>query len=284
MSIAAAHISAEALSDMIQLFESQSWTKILHEELAELWNICTSREQQVLIRDLIRDFCMFDAEREANACRQFNEQIQQWELKPGSTWIVAVANADEIDGSTAGLQKLKNKVLPYEEWHSRFVSNIPEAAKKIRNGDNIVLFDDFVGAGKKIVRKVAWLKKILEDNAIREMNIFSSCFSGMELGIQYIKDELKIPVFTSISLKRGISDRYKEKDLETAIRTMKDIEAQLSPTYRNKYINEYSLGFDQSEALYCATNDNCPNNVFPVFWWPKKKDGSPFRTLLQRAG
>lgn len=284
MSIAAARISTEALSDMIQLFESQSWTKILHEELVELWNICTSREQQVLIRDLITNFCMFDAERESNACKQFNNQIQQWQLKPDSTWIVAVANANEVDGSTAGLQKLKNKVLPYEEWHSRFISNIPEAAKKIATGNNIVLFDDFVGSGKKIVRKVEWLKRILEEKSAGEVNVFIACFSGMELGIQHIKDELKIPVFTSISLRRGITDRYKDEELEAAIGAMRDIEAQLSPKYKNKRIDEYSLGFNQSEALYCAINDNCPNNVFPVFWWPQKKDGTPFRTLLQRAG
>lgn len=284
MSIAAASISAEALGDMMQLFDSQSWIKPFHEELAELWSLCTLREQQILIKDLLMHFCMFDAELEAKACKQFNEQIHQWELIPRSTWIVAVADANEVDGSSAGLQKLKNKVLPYEDWHARFISNIPESIKKIKNGDSIVLFDDFIGSGKKIVRKDAWLKKLLAGQGIDKTNIFCSCFSGMELGIQHIKDELKIPVFASILLRRGISDRYKEKELETAIRIMKDIEGKLSQTYKKKNIDEFSLGFNQSEALYCATNDNCPNNVFPIFWWPRKKDGTLFRTLLQRAG
>lgn len=284
MTIAAAHISADALNDMFQLYDSQPWTRQLHEELAELWALCSTRPQQVLMRDLIKEFCMFDATREAVACKQFNDQIQAWNLLPCDTWIVAVANADEVDGSTAGLQKLKNKVLPYESWHARFIANIPSAGTLIKEGDNIVLFDDFVGTGKKMVRKIAWITKILHDKGIEKFSVYCACFSGMEFGLKHLTDASKVPVFFSISLKKGITERYADDELTAAIDNMNALEEQLAPSYKSKKLADYNLGYERSESLYCATNDNCPNNVFPVLWWALRKDKKPFKTLLQRAG
>ncbi|WP_458305918.1 hypothetical protein [Aeromonas veronii] len=31
-------------------------------------------------------------------------------------------------------------------------------------------------------------------------------------------------------------------------------------------------------------NDNCPNNVFPIFWWPKLANGEQYETLFHRVG
>jgi hypothetical protein len=284
MSLAAAPISAEALYDILQIFEAQPWTKQLHEELAELWSLCTSRPQQILMRDLIGKFCMFDTAREEAACKAFNEQIQTWGLKSSDTWIVAVANADEVDGSTAGLQKLKNKVIPYESWHARFLSNIPSAAAKIQNGQNIVLFDDFIGSGKKMGRKIAWITKILQERGIEKFNVFCACFSGMKFGIQHLNDESGVPIFSHISLNRGISENYPTEEAKVALKLMAEIEENLAPKYRGKQLTEYMLGYEKSEALYCAANDNCPNNVFPIFWWPLRSNEKPFKTLLRRAG
>ncbi|MRV73564.1 hypothetical protein GJ700_17770 [Duganella sp. FT92W] len=284
MSIAAAPISADALYDIINIFEIQPWTKQLHEELAELWSLCSSRSQQLLLRDLIEKFCLFDAIHEEAACKAFNAQIQEWNLKPKETWIVAVANAEEIDGSTAGLQKLKNKVMPYEDWHSRFLSNIPSASKKIKNGQNIVLFDDFVGSGKKMLKKIAWIKKNLGDNGVTKFNLFCTCFSGMKFGLKHLSDESKVPVFSHIYLNRGISENYDDDKAKEALGLMTEIEEKLATTYKGKHMKDFSLGYEKSEALYCAVNENCPNNVFPVFWWRIKKDGKPFKTLLRRAG
>lgn len=284
MTIAAAHISADALHDMFLLYDAQPWVKQLHEELTELWSMCNSRPQQVLVRDLIKDFCMFDAALEAEACKKFDRQIQNWGLSPSTTWIVAVANSGEVDGSAAGLQKLKNKVLPYESWHSRFISNIPAAAAMIEKGDKVILFDDFIGSGKKMLRKIGWLTNILKDRGIEDFSMFCACFSGMELGIQHVARESSAPIFSPIVLKRGISDRYVGDELKAALADMKEIEDQLSPTYKGKKLTDYTMGFEKSESLYCAINDNCPNNVFPILWWAINKNNSPFKTLLRRAG
>lgn len=284
MSLAAAPISAEALYDILQIFDSQPWTKRLHEELAELWSLCTSRAQQMLMKELIEKFCMFDATHEESACRAFNEQVQAWGLEPGNTWIVAVANSAEIDGSTAGLQKLKNKVFPYEEWHSRFISNIPAAADMIKEGQNVVLFDDFIGSGKKMVRKIAWVKKILKERGIENFNVYCACFSGMKFGLKHLANESGAPVFAHIQLNKGITENFDPEKAEIALGLMSEIESNLAPKYRGKELKEYMLGYEKSETLYCAINDNCPNNVFPIFWWPIKKEGHPFKTLLRRAG
>lgn len=284
MSLIAEKISAVALQDMIDLFEVQPWLLNLPSELAELWDICVSREEQILIKSLISDFCIFDSKKELSALRGIDDQIQLWGLSPKSTWIVATANKDEVDGSTAGLQKLKNKINPIEEWHSRFLGNIPAAIPMVKNGQTVVLFDDFIGSGTTIVRKKEWLSRLLDEAGVADVKYYYVSFSGMQFGVDYIVKNTQSDVYTHLPLKKGITERYPPAEAKAKIDLMLAIESRLGSLYKKKKIGDYSLGYKKSEALYCGQNDNCPNNVFPILWWPILKNGNKFKTLLSRAG
>ncbi|MDN2699154.1 hypothetical protein O0882_22825 [Janthinobacterium sp. SUN073] len=274
----------DVLQDMFDLIDIQPWIKNHSGELTDLWNICDTREEQLLLKTLISDFCMFDQQKEILACKKIDEKIQSWGLSYKNTWIVATANAGEVDGSTAGLQKLKNKIHPTDDWHLRTIGNIPAAVAKIKDGDTIVLFDDFIGSGKTMVRKKNWLNSLLEKEKIKEVKYYFLAFSGMKFGIDHIRLNTGCEVYSHISLQKAITEKYDVLEASHMTTTMRTIEAKLGVTYKRKKIAEYSLGYEESEALYCVQNDNCPNNVFPILWWPLLKDGTRLRTLLTRAG
>lgn len=284
MNIAAEKISKNAFNDIIEIIESQPWLKHQLSEVSDLWNICQKREEQELLKSLIKRFIYFGAEEERNACNKIAEKIHAWNLDFNSTWIVAAANKSEIDGSTAGLQKLKNKVEPIENWHSRFIPNIPEAVEKISNGQVIVLFDDFIGSGKKLIDKSNWMKRLLNEKDITEITFYFISFSGMNFGVENLSQTTQCKVFSYLNLKKAISEMYPKEVAENLKSIMINIEKNLSESYKSKKLKDYSLGFGASETLYCAQNDNCPNNVFPVFWWPTLKNGTRLKTILKRAG
>lgn len=283
MSIAAEQISEGALLDMMLMFNEQEWTRELQAELVALWQLCETRDQQLLLRRLILSFVVLDQKAELSACRAINEQFQAWGLDASTTRVVAVADDGEVDGSTAGLQKLKNKIIPYESWHSRFYPSIASSMKEIQNGDSVVLFDDFIGTGNKVGKKVDWIRRFGFQNGI-EFSLHCISFAGMRFGLKNLADSWGLPVFSALELERGISEMMSEDEVPAALALMRQIESKLSARYKNKKVRDYSMGYGGSEALYFWMNDNCPNNVFPIFWWPKLKGGSVLRTLLQRAG
>lgn len=284
MTIAAERISEVALYDLLHLFDVQPWMKQQAGQLTELWNFCHSREEQMLLKALLEKFCLLDADRQQNACKDVANKIQEWDLDPKLTWIVATANKEEIDGSTAGLQILKNKIPPIEDWHSRFLPNIPAAGEKIKDGDFIVLFDDFIGTGEKMIKKQKWLSRILSESDVSKVEYYFCSFSAMEFGLNNLAKSHPERVYSSISLKKAISEAFEPDEAAKNLQIMKQIESRLNPNYKNKKLANFSLGYKGSEALYCGQNDNCPNNVFPILWWPPLKDGRKLNTLLTRAG
>lgn len=284
MSIAAEKISSDALFDMLEIFDDQPWMRELHAELVELWNICDSREEQHLLKHLLRKFFILDTRKEKLALEGISKIIQEWDLKPTSTWIVAAANKDEIDGSSAGLQKLKNKIEPIEEWHSRFISNVPSASEKLSAGDSVVLFDDFIGTGGKMIKKTNWLKRLITKFDPDSLKFYYISFSGMQFGLANLASKAAHVPYAHFSFKKAISEVHSAEEVLTLVSLMRDIEGKLAEHYKNKRIDDFSLGYEKSESLYCGQNNNCPNNVFPIFWWPLLKNGSKRRTLLRRAG
>ncbi|MET3138198.1 hypothetical protein AAKU61_002564 [Undibacterium sp. GrIS 1.2] len=284
MSIVAEKISADLLYDMIELFDAQPWVKHQHEEIAALWNICETREQQELLKLLIKKFVIFDAAKERDACAAIEGKFQQWGLVPQSTWVVALANAREPDGSQVVLQRLKNKIEPIDKWHSRFISNIPNAVEKISKNQSVVLLDDFIGSGQKFIKHMNWLKRLLTDEIAESTKFYCVSYSGMQFGIDSLSATTGCEIFSFLPMKKAISEEFDSDTSEKYRQIMIAIESKLAPKYKNKSLTDFTLGFNSSESLYCAESDNCPNNVFPVFWWAKLVDNVPFRTLLKRAG
>ena len=207
MSIAAEKINENAFYGVYGLLESFEWLRHSVDPLIELWNTCDEKGQQELVKDLFGRFTFVDGYQLEYIAKDIYSKIVDWGFAPPNTLISAVADKDEIDGSIAGLQFIKNKFPAEEGWkESYFVPSIVQVANRARKNDNIVLFDDFLGSGKTVKNKVKYLKKVLQERKVEPSSIKVVAYAGMEFGINDVMNECGLEVYSPIVLKKGLTD------------------------------------------------------------------------------
>ena len=278
-------IDRDAFFDILDILDSAQWTNDLRHELMDLWDLCNLPDERSLLKELINDFFVLDTRKAQQACDGINEYINSLNEEPSSSYIVAVADVGKSDGSLAGLQMLRQRNKPTEDWESQYISHIPDLIEKVVNPSNIFIFDDFIGSGNKIILKYRWLLKCLSEKkvSIDEYNISIISFSAMAFGITNIEKTLGIQVYTYNTFHKSITGKNAPSVSKNKIDIMLRIEKKLNANYNNRKLEKYSLGFNQSEALYYWEGYSCPNNVFPIFWWPNLKNNGTYRTILTRT-
>lgn len=283
--ISAPVFSREAVLDVCQIMKQCPWTEDLMNELLNLWELCTRDDERTLLKELINEIFILDTPKARDACNGISTYLNSLKIDPKHAFIVAVADVGKNDGSSAGLKLLELKVTPTEEWESRYISHIPNLAEKVVDGDTIIIFDDFIGSGNKIIKKINWLadELIKNDHHIDKFDLEVVSFSAMKFGLDNIKTNLGITPFTHNSFSKAISEKNSIKDSISKINIMRKIESRLEQNYKNRDLSKYTLGYNKSEALYYWDGYSCPNNVFPIFWWPKLKGRIAHKTLLTRT-
>ncbi|SMY36059.1 phosphoribosyltransferase-like protein [Photobacterium andalusiense] len=284
-SIANQVIDREAFYDIIDITDKHQWAKERYDELMNLWDLCYSRDERSLLKELIDDFFVLDKKEERFVSDEINKYFKKKNLKSDKTFIVSVCDVGKNDGSLSGLKILSQKITPTNEWKDSYINHISELKGKLNNCSNIVIFDDFIGSGNKIIKKYDWLAKVIsnENLNIEKFNIFIVSFTAMKFGIKIIKENLNVEVYCPKELDKGISEKNSIIDRYFKIKLMLKIEKKLSDTYDNRPLSKYSLGYGKSESLYYWENISCPNNVFPIFWWERLKSNEMHKTLLMRV-
>jgi hypothetical protein len=258
------------------------WIQSEAHSLADLWNLCESPKEEELIIDLIKRFtCLNDVllKKQCEKVRKFI--IEDWELKSDYSFIIAVSDDLEADGSQYFLNLLKGHFAAIPNWKERNFKNTIGAIHEIQDSSTIILLDDFIGTGKTIIRKVKWVQKTLLEAGKRKMKIKIVAIAGMEFS-KYNLDELNLDYYAPIWLKKGISDHYEGIELYDAIKSMETLESKLKSKYNNKNLRDFVFGYGRSESLYSINTNSVPNNVFPIFWWPVLSDGLHRKTLFNR--
>ena len=248
-----------------------------------LWDELKDDESKKLVIDLLKRLKHLNDKCMNNNAYKIVDKIKEWEIKADNVVLVATSDGDEIDGSVAGLQFLKNKLATLEGWSEKLLfSNFEAALNDIKGGiSEVLIFDDFIGSGKTMVNKLEMFKSKLTESDIEGVNFRILGFAAMEHGIQHINDNLDLSIFCPVTLKKGISD-YEDEEADEYKSLMVDLESNLQKKYEGLKIQDFSLGYKESETLYQVYGNNCSNNVFPLFWWPKKKGGKPRNTLFRR--
>ena len=283
MSILAPKNDEATFNDLVELTTRHRWLQISQKALIELWNFCDVTNQRDLLKELLNRFILLDSYELEGIGKQIYDKTIELSLPIGRTFFVAVADGIEVDGSVTGLDMIKNKFSSSQGWKdSYFVSNIVDFSHNVISNSVVILFDDFIGSGTKIERKLKYfLKKIKERNiSIPALMVFS--FAAMELGIKFIKDLYCIEVYSPIVVKRGITDYNSESESYQKKELMFALEEKLKPKFKKLKLKDHRLGYKESETLFGIQGKNCPNNVFPIFWWPEDKEENIRKTLLPR--
>jgi len=284
MNIAAPKVDEDAFNELFQLVNTNLWLKNYQSALIDLWNLCDVIEQRALLSELINRFTIISSYEMANICRTIVKQTEKWGVVVGRTFFVAIADPDELDGSTAGLNILKNKFDPTIGWkESHFIPNLAKAAYEVNSNSDIVLFDDFIGTGKKFSRKANWFMNKISERGIKLSSLRVCTFAAMEFGIENFTNETKLEVFTPMPLKKGISDHNNQEVANQKKLLMQQLENKLSPKFKKLRLSDHSLGYNGSESLFNIHEFNCPNNVFPIFWWPMLSNNISRKTVFSRA-
>lgn len=264
---------------LMRLHFQYDWLNVEKTALVELWNYC-NEDQKRLLEFLFTNFTYLKGADLNDAGIEIFQKISiDWGLTHENTKIVAICDDDKPDGSQSFLQSLKNKFSrPWKE--DNFFNSIGKGMYEAKDGDNLVVLDDFIGTGNTVVRKITALKKYLENKKVKA-SIYVVAVGGMEFSKEQL-DTLGIVYHAKHWLSRGITELSPEDRLEQYTNSMVELEALLQKKVGNSQLSKFNFGFGRSESLYAMEAYNVPNNVFPIFWWTKYKGGVERSTIFRR--
>lgn len=279
------NLQKEDFLELTKLHRKHNWLYNSTEGLYNIWEFCENNIQKNLIKLLLDNFTYSTSQNLLDNGDIIAKHIEDiWKLIPENTFLLASSDGKDPDGSQAFIQSLKNK-FSYQ-WKSRnFFNNILDGAHQIvNNKSNIILVDDFIGTGETIESKYNYLVKTLTKRGIKDFSIKIISYAAMEAAKERISLLPNVDFFSSIWLKKGISDLVGINETEKNIfnQSMTELELKLYKKYNNLTLSRFNFGYKRSEALYCLEAYNIPNNVFPIFWWPKLIDKSIHKTMFNR--
>lgn len=286
MSLAATKIDKEAFNDVMSLISEKDWLRKKSSALLDLWNLCDQRDEQELLKELFDRFLYVPLSSIDDINNEFVKKItSHWNLVHSRTIISGVSDKDQPDGSMLGLQLLKGNFDSDDGWKEKnFITSITEASHKVRSNDDLILFDDFIGSGKTLINKIKYINKINKERGVKLKSLRVISYASMKEAKDNIFDnsEKVTDIYSFYEVKKGISDYCEKEVAELKMKSMMNLEGKLSQKFRRLKVSDHSLGYKKSEALYCLENSNCPNNVFPIFWWPKLLTDEKRETVLKR--
>ena len=273
-------LSRETFTTIFSLTETQPWLKEKQLSLIELIDECAQHEQQLLVCELLQRFTFLDGPDFQSAIQGIANYIQNdLGLSAADCSIAASENGRYADSSQLVVYTLKTAKWKSPDWNTTsFVSSLSGLTMGAIK-DNLFIVDEFIGTGETAEKKVKWIRDQLATTGATP-KIYLAVVAGMADGIKRVSSTVD-GIFAAHELKRGISDAYSSEDVQPNIDEMKALESTLGPLGRRGKIGKHSLGYKGSESLYSRANGNTPNNVFPIFWWEVRKDGSPRTTVLQ---
>ena len=273
-------IDADDFERLTNLNLKHEWLTYNSGALFELWCLSDEECQKQLIEFLIDNYEYIDSKKLTQGCQTISAHIQnEWKLSPKNSFLLATCDSKEPDGSQSLIQNLKNKFSV--EWKaSNFYNSLVTGVHEISNDSVIILVDDFIGTGNKINRKLNYVKSVITERKLKNIDIKIVSLASMIFSKEAL-NKLNTEYFSVYWLKKGVSELPPEKNRDDAVKSMEALEEKLKKKYHGKYLPKF--GYKKSESLFALESYNVPNNVFPIFWWPFLKGGIQRKTIFKRV-
>jgi hypothetical protein len=252
-----------------KLFKKKKWYEKTNEEFV-FENFCIlldnlTKDQKELLHELSENYLWISAsEYEATFNDIFISIYKHRLIKCKTLYLIPVVKVSErakIKSSDHCVYLIKG-ILNLNQNYTKIKTHLLdefENIKKIKfqdDGSELVCFiDDFIGTGDTF--KNCWLDLTVNNSSITINNSVLASLIFQKEGFNYIKNNIKIPIFYHEVRPKGISDHFTTPEKEEKIKIMKEIEKLVKP-------GSFSFGYKASEAL--VTMIRTPNNTFPIFW------------------
>lgn len=266
---------------MVDLTIKQPWLKPKQEALSDLLNYCPSSSHVDLVADLIDRTLHVTENGFGSAIKAIGDHIENaWKLPAARTWFVSSNHKENTDSSQEVLNRIKAYHWSDLTWNRRqFFTRYRDVEKQLRDGDTVVVVDDFVGTGKSMMKTIDWFRKAAKAKGLTidlRVCVVAACSDGAaKLAVE------GVTAFHVHTVGKAISGAYKGHVLTAAISAMTDLEDKLAVEAKGS-ITDYRFGYGKSEAMYQRDGGNTPNNVFPLFWWRPLKSGAR-QTIMHRT-
>ncbi|MBN5030009.1 hypothetical protein JY419_11300 [Stenotrophomonas maltophilia] len=265
---------------IFSLVVKQAWLADYVNEVGSLFRECEGEEQVELVSDLLDRFTYFSTAREESTIAAMADHIVSLGISSSLLQVVAPSADDDADSGQFVLYALKAELAKRRFGQVQLVNVYGRAQRYVQERPNIVLVDEFVGTGKTLLgRLTTMIREFRANKGVEDAKFYVYAYAGMRSALEELERSglCKHVHFFSV-LDRGISDSY--PDAEAALLAMDSLERRLAPKCDG--VDLPSLGYGQCEALYGRRGGNCPNSVFPLFWWPENSDSEARQTLLVR--
>lgn len=267
------------------LFKKQDWHKIdydgySYERFCELLTNISS-EQADLILELAENFIWLSP----NQCeysffklfKEFTETFQRLsEIEKIYVFpVMSVRDEKRTKSGHMMLYKLRalrpklSKLKAIEIIEFETFSEIKKH-KFSPTKDLIFLVDDFLGSSDTIMET---LTEILKNRSIAISNIHVFTIASHQESVSFLND-YSITLHSSLTVNKGISDKYKGEEKNIKAKLMENIESMI------KMKKIFKFGYKGCEALISL--ERTPDNTFPIFWHDYTKEKEIFTAPFPR--
>lgn len=271
---------SDLFTKVFSLVVKQAWLAEFTSEIDSLFRECENDDQVDLVSDLLHRFTYFGPEQEERAITEIADAVVGLGLPASTIQVVALSADDDADSGQAVLYALKGQFARRRFDQVQLVNTFGKAQRYVEERRNVILVDEFVGTGRTLKGRLASLVRDFRNNkGVSDAKLYVYAYAGMRKALnEIIAEGLCERVHFVSVLDKGITDCH--SNAASALITMDALEQKLLPNCHG--IDIPRLGDGQCEALYGRRGGNCPNSVFPVFWWPMNSESESRYPLLVR--
>lgn len=246
------------------------WVTPRESQLYELlYDLLQCEEERNLIEELLRKVIFLSYEDMQEKARNIADVILNvWGCIEEETMIVGAKKRDNADGGDLLIYNLRN----YLCWKERRLRTTYQCLQdKALDVKNIIIADDFTGTGERMDKAIKKVREFAPGAYIRFVSI------GMMDAMvkKSYPDVLNYTHFAPVLVRSGMNHENDKR-----VELMTRIESYLAQRWKDLSLDSYHLGYKKSGALYWNGALRVPNNVYPVFWWGAKADGTPFNPIM----